>query len=82
MNYLVIEGYKDAAEKFQLESGASRKLFSSLTSYQTNSFKAGLDLDTIAERMKVRQAIQKGDIQGGIERVNDLDPSVREASLS
>ncbi len=28
MNYLVIEGYKDAAEKFQQESGANRKLAS------------------------------------------------------
>jgi glucose-induced degradation protein 8 len=26
MNYLVIEGYKEAAEKFQQETGADRKL--------------------------------------------------------
>ena len=27
MNYLVIEGFKDAAEQFALESGTSRKQF-------------------------------------------------------
>jgi len=60
MNFLVIEGYKDAAEKFQQESGTP----------------PGLDLSSISDRMAIRSAIQKGNIQEAIERVNDLDPSI------
>lgn len=42
MNYLVIEGYKDAAEKFSLESGMPPQV----------------DLSTIADRMAIRHAVQ------------------------
>jgi molybdopterin-guanine dinucleotide biosynthesis protein len=45
MDYLVIEGYKDAAESF-------------------------------GNRMTVRSAIQRGDIEEAIGRVNELDPEV------
>jgi hypothetical protein len=38
MNYLVIEGYKEAAEKFQLESGADRMLLHSARNSQTLLF--------------------------------------------
>ncbi|KAI8815076.1 hypothetical protein BJ742DRAFT_782264 [Cladochytrium replicatum] len=44
MSYLVIEGYKDAAEKFSLESGIS----------------AAIDLSSIEDRMKIRNAVQCG----------------------
>ncbi|KAJ3403249.1 phosphatidylserine decarboxylase [Chytriomyces confervae] len=60
MNYLVIEGYKDAVEKFAEESGLS----------------PNVDLDSIEERMKIRAAIQEGRIDEAIERVNDLDPEI------
>ncbi len=60
MNYLVIEGYKDAAEKFQAECGAD----------------PGIDLHSISERMATRRAIQSGDVQTAIERANDLDPLI------
>lgn len=60
MNYLVIEGYKDAAEKFSRESG----------------LQPGIDLASIQDRMNIRNSIQAGDIEDAIERVNDLDPEV------
>lgn len=62
MNYLVIEGYKEAAEKFQEECGTS----------------PGIDLPSISDRMATRVAIQKGDIQSAIERANDLNPLILE----
>ncbi|KAJ2723688.1 hypothetical protein GGI07_002483 [Coemansia sp. Benny D115] len=60
MNYLIIEGYKDAAEKFSEESGL-----------HTN-----VDLGSIEERMQIRFAVQSGDIKAAIERVNDLNPDL------
>eukprot|EP00126_Sphaerothecum_destruens_P009420 Sdes_comp20502_c0_seq6m14983 len=60
MNYLVIEGYKDAAEKFMKESGEA----------------PSLDLASIEERMKIREAVQHGNISRAIELVNDLNPEI------
>ncbi|KAJ2552858.1 hypothetical protein EV175_003156 [Coemansia sp. RSA 1933] len=60
MNYLIIEGYKDAAEKFSEESGLH----------------STVDLGSIEERMQIRFAIQNGDIKTAIERVNDLNPDL------
>ncbi len=36
----------------------------------------GTDLGTITERMEIRQAVQSGDVEGAIEKVNDLNPEV------
>lgn len=60
MDYLVVEGYKEAAENFARESG--------MTSVP--------DFESIQNRMTVRNAIQRGDIVEAIERVNDLNPEV------
>ncbi|TPX30342.1 hypothetical protein SmJEL517_g06079 [Synchytrium microbalum] len=60
MNYLVIEGYKDAAEKFATESGLPPTV----------------DLAHIEDRMNIRNAVQSGNIEEAIERVNDLDPEI------
>ncbi|KAI8855001.1 CTLH/CRA C-terminal to lish motif domain-containing protein [Chytridium lagenaria] len=60
MNYLVIEGYKDAAERFSEESGLV----------------PGVDLVSIEDRMNIRKAVQIGHIDEAIERVNDLDPEI------
>jgi hypothetical protein len=86
MNYLVIEGYKEAAEKFQYESGADRMFlffflsphhfFSPQHTYIYYSITAGIDLSTISDRMAIRAAIQRGEVEEGIERVNDLNPEV------
>jgi len=60
MNYLVIEGYKDAAEKFAEEAQMNIQI----------------DLKTIEKRMNIRNAIQNGMVEEAVEMVNDLDPEV------
>merc|ERR1719421_1038806 len=62
MNYFVTEGYVDAAQAFQEESGTE----------------PGVDLETITDRMAVRQAVQRGDMESAIDRVNDLNPEILE----
>jgi len=58
MDYLVVEGYKDAAGCFERESGEQ----------------PGADLSTVESRMKIRQALQKGDVQLAVEMTNDVNP--------
>jgi len=60
MNYLVIEGYKDAAEKFSQECG----------------LQLDTDLESIQDRELILNAIQNGNVEEAIERVNDLNPEV------
>lgn len=60
MDYLVIEGYKDAAQRFSTESGLNPQV----------------DLESIENRMIIRSAIQRGDVEDAIGRVNELDPEV------
>ena len=60
MDYLVVEGYKSAAEEFSKEAG----------------IKSPVDLDTIESRMSIREAVQRGDVDEAIDKVNDLDPQV------
>ncbi|KAI8376329.1 CTLH/CRA C-terminal to lish motif domain-containing protein [Radiomyces spectabilis] len=60
MNYLVVEGYKDAAQQFSLESGLT----------------PSVDLQSIQDRMDIRHAIQSGDVDTAIDLVNDLNPEI------
>lgn len=60
MDYLVVEGYKSAAEEFSRETGIS----------------SAVELATIENRMNIREAVQRGDVEEAIERVNDLNPEV------
>lgn len=60
MNYLVTEGFKEAAEKFRVESGIH----------------PSIDLDELDERIKIRDAIQNGRIQEAISLVNNLHPEL------
>lgn len=60
MNYLVTEGFKEAAEKFQQESGIT----------------PSLDLNTMENRIKIRDAIQNGRIQEATALVNELYPEL------
>lgn len=61
MDYLVIEGYKSAAEEFSNEAGVSPPV----------------DFESIESRMVIREALQRGDVEEAITRVNDLNPEVR-----
>ncbi|KAG2232213.1 hypothetical protein INT48_003903 [Thamnidium elegans] len=58
MNYLVVEGYKDAAEQFSSESGLAPTV----------------DLQSIQERMDIRHAIQSGDVDTAIDLILDTNP--------
>ncbi|KAK1260194.1 hypothetical protein QJS04_geneDACA022527 [Acorus gramineus] len=60
MNFLVTEGYVEAAEKFRMESGTE----------------PDIDLATITDRMAVKKAVQCGNVKDAIEKVNDLNPEI------
>ena len=60
MDYLVIEGHKEAAECFQAESGTA----------------AGLDLDTIVARREIRHAAECGDVRTALDRAQTLSPEL------
>lgn len=60
MDYLVTEGYKAAAEEFCKEADLT----------------PSVDLQSISDRMNIREALQRGDVEEAITRVNDLNPEV------
>lgn len=60
MNYLVTEGFKDAAERFQEEAGVA----------------AGQNLAELDSRIRIRDNIQAGRIQESIGLVNDQHPAL------
>lgn len=65
LNYLVIEGFKEAAEEFIQESGLNEQ----------EDIKS-LDLGSIDYRLKVRQAIQGGEISSAVRELNNFDPEI------
>lgn len=60
MNYLVTEGFKEAAEKFQQESGVDPMI----------------ELSSLDHRIRIRDAIQNGRIQEATDLVNQLHPEL------
>eukprot|EP00197_Chlamydomonas_leiostraca_P015302 CAMPEP_0202859156 /NCGR_PEP_ID=MMETSP1391-20130828/1398_1 /ASSEMBLY_ACC=CAM_ASM_000867 /TAXON_ID=1034604 /ORGANISM="Chlamydomonas leiostraca, Strain SAG 11-49" /LENGTH=218 /DNA_ID=CAMNT_0049538167 /DNA_START=25 /DNA_END=681 /DNA_ORIENTATION=- len=62
MNFLVTEGYVEAARMFEEESGTP----------------PGVELSSITDRMQIRQAVQAGDVESAIDKVNDLNPEILE----
>lgn len=54
------EGFKEAAEKFRMESG----------------IEPSVDLDSLDERIKIREMILKGQIQEAISLINSLHPEL------
>lgn len=60
MDYLVSEGYPEAAEKFAQE---------------TNLCQPG-DVEGIRERVRIRDAIHSGKIDEAVELVNEMDTEV------
>jgi hypothetical protein len=62
MDYLVIEGYKSAAEEFSQEANLDHE--------------PPVDFESIESRMDIREALQRGDVEDAITRVNDLNPEV------
>lgn len=62
MNFFVTEGYQEAAEAFQKESGTE----------------PGVDLSSLSERDTIRKAVQGGELVDAIAAVNDLNPQILE----
>lgn len=60
MDYLVSEGYPSAAQKFALEANIQPKV----------------EFDSMRERVEIRNAIYRGDIQSAIEKINELNHQV------
>lgn len=60
MDYLLIEGFSDAAVEFARETGLP----------------ADVDHAQVAERMEIRQAVEDGRVEEAVRRVNELDPEV------
>ena len=60
------QGYVEAAHTFELESGTP----------------PGVDLGAITDRMEIRRAVQSGNVEEAIERVNDLNPEARPSCAS
>lgn len=58
--FIFPEGFKEAAEKFRLESG----------------IEPSVDLDSLDERIKIREMILKGQIQEAIALINSLHPEL------
>lgn len=61
MDYLVTNGYPSAAKRFALEANIQPKA----------------DVESIQERVEIRNAIHSGDIQTAIEKINELNSQVR-----
>lgn len=60
MNYLVTEGFKEAADKFGSETGICYPY----------------DLESLNERIKIREALEAGDIEKAINNINSLHPEL------
>jgi len=60
MDFLVQEGYPDAAARFAEEANMATNAEDSL----------------IEERVRIKNAIYRGDLQTAIEEINDIDVSV------
>lgn len=60
MNYLIQEGFKDAAERFRFETGVD----------------PGPQIYLLDDRIKIREAVQNGRIDDAIDLTNDLNPEI------
>ena len=66
INYLIIEGYKDAAEKFIRETG----------------IKSEYDVELLEKRMKIRSAIMTARFDDAINDINDINSEILENNHS
>ena len=60
MNYLITEGFKDAAEKFESEAGLS----------------APREIHQMGHRIRIRECIQTGRIEQAVGMVHELHPEL------
>ena len=64
MEYLVKEGFKEAALEFQKETGID----------------PGLDGSVMDQQISIRKAVEAGDVSSAVETVNELDPEILDTS--
>ena len=60
LDYLLIEGFSEAAAEFARETGLP----------------AEVDHALIQERMEIREAVEEGRVEEAVRRVNEFDPEV------
>ena len=60
MEYLVKEGFKDSVQAFQSETG----------------IEPGVNMAIMDDQIKIREAVEAGDIQTAMELVNEVDPEI------
>eukprot|EP00347_Sterkiella_histriomuscorum_P021294 403334508 len=65
MNYLIVEGYKQGALKFEKETG----------------IKAEMDMELIDSRIEIRRLIEKGQIEEAINTVNRINPEILDQNI-
>eukprot|EP00730_Choanoeca_flexa_P018999 TRINITY_DN9266_c0_g1_i1.p1 TRINITY_DN9266_c0_g1~~TRINITY_DN9266_c0_g1_i1.p1 ORF type:complete len:223 (+),score=58.69 TRINITY_DN9266_c0_g1_i1:436-1104(+) len=66
LDYLLVEGFQDAAECFANEA----------------QLEAESDLSAVAKRMNIRKAVEAGHIETAFDLVNDLNPAIFDANPS
>lgn len=81
LNYMVIEGYKQAAEKLIEESNLQQTVATGSSSSATGSSQmsgipTSAELSRIEDRMQIRSLVQMGKIEDAVEMVNDFDPEI------
>ncbi|CDW78082.1 glucose-induced degradation protein 8 homolog [Stylonychia lemnae] len=65
MNYLIVEGYKQGALKFEKETG----------------IKAEMDEDLIDHRIEIRRLLEKGQIEEAISKIDTLNPEILDQNV-
>jgi hypothetical protein len=77
LDWLIIEGYRDAAVSFASELELDAQASQPSTSISDNISNPGkIDFDSIHERMLIRESIEAGRIDEAVRRVNELDSEV------
>lgn len=79
MNYLMIEGYQDAARKFAQEAKlnlASSGLGGITLPYNNGAPDQEEVFTSVHDRMIIKNLIHTGQIQKAIEKINDVDPEL------
>lgn len=76
LNYLIIEGYKDAVEKFIFETGIN-----GIIKFKYKNV-ADYDRNLLDKRMIIRNLIMSGKIDEAIDEINDINSEILENNPS
>lgn len=80
-DYLVIEGYQEAAESFAREIELDQDDIDSPSLSNNSDAFYKVDYESIHERMLIREAVEAGRVEEAVRRVNELDSEVSVLSL-